>query len=96
MSVSDFEEMDTDEFSAMLDVWHEHEDGARRESWERARIVGTLAVSPWVKGRTRPERILPLPWDKGNAQSIRRSQQSAKPLSREEDMKRLKALMGKQ
>lgn len=95
MSVSDFEEMDTDEFSAMLDVWNEHEDGTRRESWERARIVGALAVSPWVKGRTRPERILPLPWDKANAQSFKRSPQSAKPLSREEDMKRLKALMGK-
>lgn len=89
LSVRDFEGMDADEFSALCDVFNEHCESLRRDGWERARIVGTLAVSPYVKGGARPQRILPLPWD-GNAAAKSRH---TEPLSREEDKRRLENLM---
>lgn len=94
MSLEDFEGLDTDEFDVMLSVWHECEDNKRREAWERARIIGTLSVSPWVKGRLRPERVLPLPWDKSRASNAS-NMKTRKPVSKEEDLRRLKILMGK-
>lgn len=93
MSVDDFEGMDTDEFQAVCTAFNEHEDNLRHDAWERARIVGTLSVSPYVKGKANPMRILPLPWDKGNTHGQR--SRPRKPGSREEDLKRLKAIMGK-
>lgn len=91
MSVSDFEGMDFDEFNALCRVFSEHEDEIRHDAWERARIVGTLAVSPYVKGHPKPQKILPLPWDEGAAMKRQRTQRP--PLSREEDKKRLEELM---
>lgn len=91
MSVADFEGMDSDEFSILCDVYGGHEDQLRRDGWERARIVGTLAVSPYVKGSISPRKILPLPWDKVPLPERGSERQPA--LSREEDMKALEDAM---
>lgn len=88
MSVDDFEGMDTDEFQAVCTAFNEHEDNLRHDAWERARIVGTLSVSPYVKGKANPMRILPLPWD--GAQKRKPS----RPIpGKAEDKRRLEALM---
>lgn len=89
MSVSDFEDMDCDEFEAVSSVWHEREESLRQDAWERARIVGTLSVSPWMKGSVKPSKILPLPWDKKNSVSGHR----APFVSKEEDKARLEKLI---
>lgn len=64
MSVGDFEGMDCDDFEALCAVRAERDDMQRRESWERARTLGVLSVSPWSKRGLRPEKVWPLPWDK--------------------------------
>lgn len=94
MSVEDFECMDTDEFSSACNVFNEHEDSLYRSSWERARIIGALCVSPYAKGRVRPEKILPFPWEK-NGISKTQNMKTQKPVSKEEDLRRLKMLMEK-
>lgn len=94
MSVEDFECMDTDEFSSACNIFNEHEESLYRSSWERARIVGALCVSPYAKGRVRPEKLLPFPWEK-NGISKTQNMKTQKPVSKEEDLRRLKMLMGK-
>ena len=32
--------------------------------WERMRILASIVIQPHVKGKMKPERLLPLPWDK--------------------------------
>lgn len=63
LSYEDFSLLTPAEFSAVARSREEYEERQMRDGWERARIVGTLCVSPWSKGRLEPSKVLPLPWD---------------------------------
>ena len=63
MSVPDFEHATPGEFTAILTQWREHNERREQAEWERMRLLATMVMQPHCKGRLKPEKILPLPWD---------------------------------
>lgn len=94
MGVGDFEGMDTDEFLACCRAFDRHVEASARGAWERARIVGVLAISPYSKHSLRPERVLPLPWDKGKRPAARGMARNA--CGKEEARRRFLKIIGGQ
>lgn len=64
MSVPDFEHATPGEFTAILAQWREHNERREQAEWERMRLLATMVMQPHCKGRLKPEKILPLPWDR--------------------------------
>lgn len=91
LSYEDFSLLTPAEFSAVSRARAEHEESWMRDGWERARIVGTLSVSPWSKGRLEPSKVLPLPWD---GQAARREERTPIP-SKAEARANFEALMAR-
>lgn len=71
----------------MCASWGRHSEGLEQGSWERMRLLATITIQPHVKKRLTPGQLLPLPWDG--------KRPAAPPVSREQDMERLRKLMGK-
>lgn len=63
MSVPDYEHATPGEFTAILAQWREHNERREQAEWERMRLLATMVMQPHCKGRLKPEKILPLPWD---------------------------------
>ncbi len=78
-----------DEFEGICAAWSEHQERLERQSWERTRILAAICIQPHVKNRIRPERLLPLPWDKANQ---KRPKQTNEELTPEERLKRFEKL----
>ncbi len=64
MPLADFALLTPEEFAAVCDEWRRGEEERRREEWERMRLLATITIQPHVKGRMRPEKLLPFPWEK--------------------------------
>ena len=64
MSHGDFCLCTVDEFEAICSAWQKHSEHDERDRWERTRIQAAICIQPHVKNRIRPEKLLPLPWDK--------------------------------
>ncbi len=65
MRLDDWCRLDVDDFNCAAKAWSEMRDGGERGQWERMRVLASIVIQPHVKGRMKPERLLPLPWDKG-------------------------------
>lgn len=89
MLVSEFLDMDMDEFRAVYQAWNEREEMREQSAWERTRILATMCVQPYSKKRLSPKDVLPLPWDKERKKSV------SEVVSKEEAKKRLIALLEK-
>lgn len=65
MSYSDFLNLDIDTFTAIVERNADKEERARRDRWERMRLLATISIQPHLdkKHRISPERLLPFPWD---------------------------------
>ena len=71
----------------MCASWGRHSEGLEQGSWERMRLLATITIQPHVKKRLTPGQLLPLPWD--------RKRPAAPPVSKEQDMERLRKRMKK-
>ena len=54
--------------------------------WERMRILASIVIQPHVKGKMKPERLLPLPWDK---KKVKKQEAPQETLSAEAQKARL-------
>ena len=69
------------------------------DQWERMRLLATITIQPHVKGKVTPERLLPFPWDSsglghGNHRAeTKKTSLEDRPVTREEDRKRLEELL---
>lgn len=86
LSLHDFSLLTPFEFQAVLDAWNSHQEALGRERWEVMRTGAAVSVSPWVKGHMSPRRLIPLPWDRPQAEK-------APPVTAAEDKARLEQLM---
>ena len=87
LSLADFCALTPAEFRAVCCSWTERCDADTQGAWERMRLLAAITIQPHVKRRLTPGQLLPLPWD--------RKRPAAPPVSREQDMERLRKLMGK-
>lgn len=77
------------EFQSVLDSYTEREQQRSRDMWECMRMLAAVSVSPFSKGRVRPEKLLKFPWD--TPPNPRTGKQ--KPVSKEEDKAALERRM---
>ncbi len=97
LAYDDFCRLTPDEFAAVCEAYHDHEETLLHDQWERMRLLATINIHPHVKGKVTPERLLPFPWDSsglghGNHRAETKKT-SPRPVSKEEDRKRFEALM---
>ena len=87
LSYDDFCRMLPEEFEQVSKAFAEQREAESRGDWERMRLLATITVQPYVKGRLTPQKLLPLPWEK---QMPKKGQ---KPVSKEESKARFEALV---
>lgn len=59
MSRADVMDSTLDEIQAIFNAYDE----AGREAWERTRLLATVSLQPYSRGRLTPEEVLKFPWD---------------------------------
>ena len=64
MRLDDWCRLDVDDFNSAAKAWSDNRDSEEQAKWERMRILASIVIQPHVKGKMKPERLLPLPWDK--------------------------------
>lgn len=64
LSYDDFCRLSPLEFGSIYEAWKERTESGDRAEWERMRMLATITIQPHVKGRMRPEKLLPFPWEK--------------------------------
>ncbi len=89
MSLDDFCALEPSEFEACCDAYHDRMEQAERMEWQRTRMLATITIQPHVKKKLKPRDLIEFPWEKQPAKT-----QTAPPMTREEQMKRLKRRMG--
>lgn len=87
MSVSDFESLTPEEFTATCRAWSTYQEDMLHGDWERMRMLATITVQPHVKGKMTPQKLLPLPWERKKA--------PAEKLTKEEHKQRMAAAIAK-
>lgn len=87
MLLDDFFRLEVPEFHAIYNAWKEQEEQKDRDSWERARMIATICIQPYSKKSLSPKKVLHLPWDD--------ECHHVEVVSKEEDKRRLSALMAK-
>lgn len=60
----DFCGLTPDEFTHIHKAYHSEREAQYKDNWERMRMLATIAVQPYAKGQIKPQKLLPLPWDK--------------------------------
>lgn len=66
LSREDFLSMTPAEFSATTEQWGLYEERQARASWERARLIGYMAVLPYTKKVREPSDLIRFAWEKEN------------------------------
>lgn len=69
MSLSDFCALSPSDFRAANRAFLELEEARSRDSWEKTRMLATIAVQPYSHKRLDPRSLLPLPWDRAERKS---------------------------
>ena len=64
ISYDDFCALSPAEFHQVHQSWAELETDRLHGDWERTRILATISVQPHLKKAIKPQKLLPLPWDK--------------------------------
>lgn len=90
MRLADFCQLSPEEFSAVCEAFANRQEARREEEWEMMRLHAAISVQPHVTKRLTPQRILPLPWDKGKKAA---EVPKAKSLSRGERLRRAEKRM---
>lgn len=78
----DEEKLNNSSFEYIFKTWKGKADERQRldrQEWERLRILGSWILAPYSKGMT-PKKILPLPWDANEGESIKKEIDSMKSL----------------
>lgn len=89
MGLDDFCRLTPSEFSAALTAWQRQREADDRAEWERTRLHACITISPHVKGKMTPRRLLPFPWEKEKPQGTGpAAKRQEKPLSKEEALRR--------
>ena len=83
ISFSDFCILTPGEFAQVCRRQREREDELERARWERMRLLAAITVQPHCKKKITPERLLPLPWDKGQGRLKNEKMKMLKESSRE-------------
>ncbi|MBO5626613.1 MAG: hypothetical protein J5953_12620 [Prevotella sp.] len=91
MRLDDWCRLDVDDFNSAVKAWNEMRDGDEHGRWNRMRILASIVIQPHVKGKMSPERLLPLPWDKGRDRQA--DKRKAETLSKEAQKERLEELL---
>ena len=91
MRLDDWCRLDVDDFNSTVKAWSEMRDGDEHGRWNRMRILASIVIQPHVKGKMKPERMLPLPWDKGRDRQA--DKRKAETLSKEAQKERLEELL---
>ena len=95
MGLDDFCRLTLPEFAAALEAWRELREQADRAEWERVRLHACITISPHVKGKMSPQRLLPFPWEKKKPQGKSPAAKQEKPLSKEEALRRYEQVVGR-
>ena len=74
----------------MCEAYQDHEETLLHDQWERMRLLATITIQPHVKGKLSPQRLLPFPWER---QQAKKTSLEDRPVTREEDRRRLEALL---
>ena len=90
LAYDDFCRLTPDEFEAVCDAWHDDREHTLHDEWERMRLLATITIQPHVKGKLSPQRLLPFPWE---WEKTKKTSLEDRPVTREEDRRRLEALM---
>ena len=53
------------EFAQVCRKHRESEEEQERMHWERMRLLAAITIQPQCKKKITPEKLLPLPWDRG-------------------------------
>ncbi|MCM1293753.1 MAG: hypothetical protein NC230_09280 [Bacteroides sp.] len=56
-----------EEFEEIAWRWHERQEHDARQAWERMRLHAVMTLQPHSSRTLRPDKLLPLPWDKAAA-----------------------------
>jgi len=67
LRLDDFQRLTPDEYSSVVSRWNDTRDSDNRDRWERMRLLAAICIQPHLKHRVTPDKLLPLPWDKGFA-----------------------------
>lgn len=99
LSLADFSALTPSEFGECCRAWHEERESRQKDDWERMRLLATITIQPHVKGKLKPQQLLPLPWDthpqplpKGGEHRGARNEEAA-PMSKEAQRKRFRELV---
>lgn len=106
LSLADFSALSPSEFGECCRAWREERESRLRDDWERMRLLATITIQPHVKGKLKPQQLLPLPWDAHEGAEVRRyggarreargtRNEEAAPMGAEEQKKRFRELVGK-
>lgn len=104
LSLADFSALSPSEFGECCRAWHEERESRLRDDWERMRLLATITIQPHVKGKLKPQQLLPLPWDAHEGAEVRRyggarreergtRNEEAAPMGAEEQKKRFRELV---
>lgn len=63
MSVTDFDGLTPQEFTAIGEAASRAEEARLHDAWERTRMLATIIVQPFVKSKITPKKLLQFPWD---------------------------------
>lgn len=91
MSYDGFCSLEPEEFASIYKAYGEREQQRYRDGWERARMVGYMAVQPYLKRGMKPHGVLPFPWDNRHDDETERAK--AETLSKAEALERFKKRM---
>lgn len=69
MRLADFCQLSPDEFSAVCEAFAQRQDALREDSWEMMRLHASISVQPHLTKRVTPAQLLPLPWDRKQAET---------------------------
>lgn len=87
LSLSDWRVLTPEEFAEALEADAEKQ----HEEWERTRMLATLMLQPYAKGRLNPESLLQFPWEKSNDTE---APLSSRAMTKEEHAARAAQLLG--
>ena len=81
MSRQDFEHCTPSEFTKIVEEYRSREETAYRAGWEQTRVQVISVINLFSKHSLSPEKVFPLPWDKG-AEKIREVPKGTSSLER--------------
>lgn len=64
LTFDDFCRLTFPELEEILHAHHEREESRMQDEWERMRLLAVMTMQPHCKGKLKPQKVLPFPWEK--------------------------------